>query len=543
MTIRWRQLEIILATLCYVLIIAVTFKQRLGLSPEQIDSIYGNAYKDVQAPFNLWRNVVIPDTATVLWIYIGYLCLNIYSLPLLNRKRNPLAGVLSIVVLVLLLVAGIALCDYFKLEYFYFRPVASDPDPIIHSTNNSLRLLLPLLTGYAIWLCFREFIIQYLERPSVNRSYRILIANQAGFAVIAYAGLLFIFVTLRQFSYRFELGEGMWTAYFFFIPPGIILYFINTYWLFPFKGEKSFLSSPVITRLTGVVALIIIPFWFLHFLRSHDAMTFLLLSWFFHLWIITPLSWLVYTQRKDKILQLRGLEAALGRSDANLSFLRSQINPHFLFNTLNTLYGTALQEQAGRTAEGIQRLGDMMRFMLHENHQEKIPMTREIEYMKNYIALQQLRIAASPEISIEAIIPEPPGDWVITPMLLIPFVENAFKHGISLRERSWINLSLRFEAGQLYFDIHNSLHVRQQGDSGDSRAGMEDQQRGSKNQRAAMEGSQTDSKDRQTRVEEERSGIGLENVRQRLLLAYPGRHTLQIHHSATEYFVHLVIHF
>ena len=515
MTIRWRQLEIILATLCYVLIIAVTFKQRLGLSEAQIESIYSSVYKDLHAPFNFWRNVVIPDTATILWIYIGYLCLNIYSLPLLSRKRNPLAGLLSIVLLVLLLVAGIALCRYLKLEYVYFRPVASDPDPIINSISNSLRLLFPWLIGYAIWLCFRELTIQYLERPSVNRSYRILIANQAGIAVIVYAGLLFLFVSLRQFSHSFELGKGMWTAYFFFIPPGIILYFINTYWLFPFKDKKSFLSRPVITRLTGVVTLIIIPFWFLHFIGTHDVVVFLLLSWFFHLWIITPLSWLVYTQRKDKILQLRGLEAALGRSDAHLSFLRSQINPHFLFNSLNTLYGTALQEQASRTAEGIQRLGDMMRFMLHENHQEQIPMAREIEYMKNYIALQQLRIATSPEISIEAIVQEPSGDLRITPMLLIPFVENAFKHGISLRERSWINLSLRFDDRQLYFDIHNSLHVRQQ-------AGTEDSQAGPK---------------------EERSGIGLENVRQRLLLAYPGRHTLQIHHSATEYFVHLIIHF
>ena len=522
MTIRWKQSELILATLCCVLIIAVTFRQRLGLSAEQIDSIYGNDFKDVHAPFDFWKNVIIPDTATILLIYIGYLCLNSYSLPLLSRRKNPLAGALSMVLLVLLLVAGIGLCQYFKFGFLYFRPVANAPDPIIHSIGNSLDILLPWLIGYAIYLSFRELTIQYLERPSVNRSYRILIANEAGIAVIAYAGLLFILVALRLFNYRFELTEGMWTAYFFFVPPGIILYFINTYWLFPIKGEKSFLSRPVFTRLAGVITLLIIPFGFFHFLRTHEFVVFGLLSWFFHLWIITPLSWLVYTQRKDKILQLRGLEAALGRSDAHLSFLRSQINPHFLFNTLNTLYGTALQEQAGRTAEGIQRLGDMMRFMLHENHQEQIPLVREIEYMKNYIALQQLRIAVSPDISIEAIIQEPSGDFAIAPMLLIPFVENAFKHGISLRERSWIKLSLRFDARQLYFDIHNSLHVRQPTGAEDSQAGPKDQQTGPK---------------------EERSGIGLGNVRQRLLLAYPGRHTLHIHHSATEYFVHLVIHF
>src|SRR4029077_9103093 len=91
-------------------------------------------------------------------------------------------------------------------------------------------------------------------------------------------------------------------------------------------------------------------------------------SWALQLFIVTPITWWYYKTNEDKILQLRVVEKQLVKSKADLQFLRSQINPHFLFNVLNTLYGTALQENAVLTAEGIQKLGEMMRFMLHENN-------------------------------------------------------------------------------------------------------------------------------------------------------------------------------
>src|SRR6202012_3792651 len=112
--------------------------------------------------------------------------------------------------------------------------------------------------------------------------------------------------------------------------------------------------------------------------------------------LFTPFTWMVYWLRKDKILAMRGLETNLARSRADLEGLRSQINPHFLFNTLNTLYGMALSERAERTAEGIQTLGDMMRFMLRENTQDFIPLDRETHYLRSYISLQRLRIQTSP---------------------------------------------------------------------------------------------------------------------------------------------------
>jgi LytS/YehU family sensor histidine kinase len=107
--------------------------------------------------------------------------------------------------------------------------------------------------------------------------------------------------------------------------------------------------------------------------------------------IIIPVSWWIYQARHNRKLEVHGLKTALDHSEAGLDFLRWQINPHFLFNALNTLYGTALQEKASATGEGIQKLGDMMRFMLHDNVMEHIPLDKEIAYLQNYIALQRLR--------------------------------------------------------------------------------------------------------------------------------------------------------
>ncbi|MFD2874496.1 sensor histidine kinase [Mucilaginibacter ximonensis] len=225
---------------------------------------------------------------------------------------------------------------------------------------------------------------------------------------------------------------------------------------------------------------------------------FFLLAFF----MVAPATWIVYSNRQS----VYKLKTDLGKSTADLGFLRSQINPHFLFNVLNTLYGTALQEEAPRTSEGIQKLGDMMRFMLQENMQDKIPLTREVEYLTNYVELQKLRVQTSPDIVIELNIEEQHNYLLIAPMLLIPFVENAFKHGISLQEPSYIKISLHTEGNKLYFDVYNGTHAKKENDP-----------------------------------ESNNHGIGLDNVAQRLNLLYAGEHELVIHESMKEFFVHLVI--
>jgi two-component system, LytTR family, sensor kinase len=232
-----------------------------------------------------------------------------------------------------------------------------------------------------------------------------------------------------------------------------------------------------------------------------------LLNFITQLFFVAPIAWNRFKKRNSKqVEEITHLKTALGKTDANLHFLKSQINPHFLFNALNTLYGTALQENAERTGEGIQRLGDMMRFMLQENIQDKIALSRDIEYLKNYIQIQKLRTASTENVAIQDEIEEQANNFHITPMLLIPFVENAFKHGISLVNPSHIKIALQTRENTLYFDVHNSLQRKTTNDP-----------------------------------EKDKSGIGLENVKQRLALLYPNRHELIIRENASEFFVHLTL--
>ncbi|MDJ1495716.1 histidine kinase [Cytophagaceae bacterium DM2B3-1] len=222
--------------------------------------------------------------------------------------------------------------------------------------------------------------------------------------------------------------------------------------------------------------------------------------------LIAPLVIMYLRQvfTKEKIQ----LQTQISHKSAELVALRLQINPHFLFNALNTLYAAALRENAEKTSDGIQKLGDMMRFMLHENNQERIPLSKETEYLYNYIAIQRMRLDESHPIEIRINIQQPDKEIYIAPMLLNPFVENAFKHGISFRQPSWIYITLTLDATHLYFKVHNSMHAKLENDP-----------------------------------EENKSGVGLENVRKRLDLLYPDRYTLTIEQSGQDYFASLVLRY
>jgi len=224
--------------------------------------------------------------------------------------------------------------------------------------------------------------------------------------------------------------------------------------------------------------------------------------------VLTPAIYIFYYHQRKQQRQIYGLQTALGKTSADLKLLQSQINPHFLFNAMNTLYGIAIQENAERTSTGIQKLGDMMRFMLHENQQDSILLIREVSYINEYIALQKLRIADLPSIQITVELP-PDGqieNQQIAPMLLIPFIENAFKHGISLNKPSWIRIHLSVEENNLKLNVYNSIHTNKEFDP-----------------------------------ERNKSGIGLENVKSRLNLLYANHYQLHTEKTNTEYFIFLTL--
>jgi two-component system, LytTR family, sensor kinase len=310
---------------------------------------------------------------------------------------------------------------------------------------------------------------------------------------------LFILFLITSFSNSWMTIHS-WA---FLVPGSYLVFRLNTHWLLPRyeqtgrDGLNYILQALLLTFLISCC---------LGIFYSRGNVGGFILFWAVQLLVITPLAYLVFQRSRHRQQQLHGLKTALGQTTADLQQLRSQINPHFLFNALNTLYGTALQEGSERTAEGIQKLGDMMRFMLYENLQDSISLEKEKEYLRNYIDLQLLRIQSSEHIDIQISIPEQQHPYQLAPMLLIPFVENAFKHGISLKQKSWIKVVLSCDDQHLYFDVYNSLHQKWGADP-----------------------------------EEHQGGIGLENVRQRLALLYPRQHELIIRKTAEEFIVHLTL--
>lgn len=189
--------------------------------------------------------------------------------------------------------------------------------------------------------------------------------------------------------------------------------------------------------------------------------------------------------------------------DSELSFLKAQINPHFFFNTLNNIY--ALTEVDPKVAgEAIHQLSKMMRYLLYDTEQGQNMLSQEIAFVKNYISLMKLRLTELVKIHIDT--PANLHDMPLAPMILLPFVENAFKHGVSTIQPSHIDIViLQIDKG-IDVVVKNSIR-----------------------------------KDNSVSLEKN-TGIGLVNTRRRLDLIYPGKFKLDFsEHADSEYTVHLVI--
>jgi two-component system, LytTR family, sensor kinase len=186
-----------------------------------------------------------------------------------------------------------------------------------------------------------------------------------------------------------------------------------------------------------------------------------------------------------------------------IKFLKSQINPHFLFNTLNNLFSMAQGKGNNELADGISKLSDMMRYMLYESNAEHVPLKQEIEYLQSAITLSKFRYEED-EANVCFNFPEDTEELLIAPMLFIPFVENAFKHGLVIGQSSPINITILIENKQLTFICENTNYgfIKRM---------------------------------------EHASGIGLENIKRRLELVYPDKHELLIKNEDDKYVVKLKI--
>ena len=205
--------------------------------------------------------------------------------------------------------------------------------------------------------------------------------------------------------------------------------------------------------------------------------------------------------QKDRLIHQ---EMEQDKISSELSFLKAQINPHFFFNTLNNIYALTLVN-ADTSRKAIHQLSRMMRYVLYDTQNSTTQLSQEIAFIKDYISLMQLRLTDVVKIGFSS--PAPLKDLAIAPMIFLPFIENAFKHGVSATQASNINITVKQINNTILLEVVNTIIKEQSNNL------------------------------------EEASGIGLNNTRRRLDLLYPGKHILTIDDNTAEniYSVHLTL--
>jgi hypothetical protein len=470
---------------------------RHNMNTDWIQGFEGSGYE-----LSYMQNYLLPKAAVYTALYLAYILLTLYVIPNLRQKSNLALHIITFIAVFATIGFIMGMADTWLKAYEM---------PEFSSLQDFYNNIFRTRMLYAFWMMF------LFAMYNVIKYFGIFLLTNEHTLQEKYKGLtreaIIVFI-LWMISFFLTLVAGapqeIVLGYAIIIPFGIGLYWYSMHKLIPSvmtRPKRKFLAYAF--KVFQVLLLTALPFVLVMLPmldRGEAVIAFLTANACIQLFVTAPVSWFVYKYKMSNHSELVTLRQALGTSTANLDLLKSQINPHFLFNSLNTLYGTALQENADRTSEGIQKLGDMMRFMLEENVQDRISLNREIDYIKNYISLQKLRTQESPNITIQTNIDDGVHNLKITPMLLIPFIENAFKHGISLREPSHIKITLHVEDGNIFFDVYNSIHTKQGDDP-----------------------------------EKNNTGIGLNNVKQRLQMFYPNRHELIIRENSKEFFIHLTI--
>ena len=206
--------------------------------------------------------------------------------------------------------------------------------------------------------------------------------------------------------------------------------------------------------------------------------------------------------RKERDNKKREIDLTHQNIEFEMKFLKTQINPHFLFNALNNIYALSIIKSE-RTPEMILKLSDMLRFTLYDSESKKVKLKREIEYINGYVEFQKLKTDSDLNIRVDSA--NCNEEFMIEPMLLIPFIENSFKHGnIDNPKKGWLQVEVKTLGPILIFKVGNSMP------------------------------SIAINKDVV-------GGIGVENVRRRLDILYPGRYEMKIDKTDTEFGVYLQI--
>lgn len=318
---------------------------------------------------------------------------------------------------------------------------------------------------YGAWIHFRSgYYLYNVDGSPVTQWQRLVngVFYQGTFVVV------FLLAFLTEINYNLFFRKKKYRQYFMVLIAGAILIEMALY------GWKSLVNEAT-------------PVW------SSARVLFLSLYVF------------VYALIRDFIQkQILKKNRNLQQKEAEITALKAQVNPHFFFNTLNTIYGTALLENAPRTATCIEQLSGIMRYTIAGAGRDLTPLSEEVNFIEDYLQLQRLRIPDRENIQVKTDISIDDPSVKIAPLLLLPFIENAFKYGISTEHPCIVKIQLNVKEKVLHFLAENTRFPE-------------------KNKPEGL-------------------GTGIENVRQRLELIYPDRHQLVYEPQENSFIVTLTLH-
>jgi len=292
------------------------------------------------------------------------------------------------------------------------------------------------------------------------------------------------------------------------IPITIVNTYFSIYYLIPkyliTKKYKLFVLYAIYTLIGTAYLLSIIMFFGFIYMSELDfkqmpplstSLPFILMSMYLVVIVVSAFKLLKHNYlslEKHKTLENKFLQAQLQLKEEELKFLKMQIHPHFLFNTLNTLYGFALKK-SDEAPEMILKLSNLLDYILYQIEKPKVLLSEEINHIRDYISLEKMRFNDTLEVNL--CVNNNNANFQIAPMLLIPFVENSFKHGSLINDLLKIDIDIQTKQNVLEFRISNT-HLQNQNES---------------------------------------KGIGLKNIKKRLEMLYPNQYKLTIHQKETKF--------
>ncbi len=319
-----------------------------------------------------------------------------------------------------------------------------------------------------------------------------LIDNKIAQNVFIWVFLYIIFLGAVQADNRFI------TAFFIVLLLGPPIYINNLIILPFFKTNKFLFSSLFVVNLLLFTALSV---YFLN-LSLEDEFKISMFVNFLGIMLLSLVFGMAIKIARDSFIRRQQ------EKEAELKLLKGQLNPHFLFNTLNNLYGLSVMK-SDKLPSLMLKLSDLLRYSLYETKESFVPLEKEIQYLENYIALEKIRLENKTNIQFDKT--GNFSDKIIAPMLLIVFVENAFKHlEITKNKLSIVNVNLKIENDKLIFNCVNTFD---------------------------------ETEISIPNIETGKSGIGLQNAKKRLDLIYPNKHILKIEKENSNYKVELILTF